>query len=136
MTERVRVTGPPRHTAASRAATRLGDVTEQTALGDLYLRSLLAEQLRLALRVIGLLVVTLGLVPLLFHLAPSLADRHLLGLPVAWLALGVLVYPFLLLLGWRYVRRAERNERVFADLVSGHGDRDEDTDGDTDEDGG
>ncbi|MFC7505810.1 hypothetical protein [Nocardioides sp. GCM10030258] len=128
MTERVRVTGPPRHTAASRTATRLGDVTEQTALGDLYLRSLLAEQLRLALRVIGLLVVTLGLVPLLFHLAPSLADRQLLGIPLAWLALGVLVYPFLLLLGWRYVRRAERNERVFADLVSGHEDSAEDRD--------
>lgn len=122
MAERVRVTGPPRHDAASRTASRLGDVTEQTALGDLYLRSLLTEQLRLALRVIGVLVLTLGLVPLLFHLAPSLADRRLLGLPLPWLVLGVFVYPFLLLLGWRYVRRAERNERVFADLVGGHED--------------
>lgn len=124
MTERVRVTGPPRRTAASRTASRLGDVTEQTPLGDLYLRSLLTEQLRLAVRVIGVLVLTLGLVPLLFHLAPGLADERLLGLPLPWLVLGVLVYPFLLLLGWRYVRRAERNERVFADLVGGHQDED------------
>ena len=32
--------------------------------------------------------------------------------------LGVAVYPWLLVLGWAYVRRAERNERDFADLMS------------------
>ncbi|MEI2636640.1 MAG: LytTR family DNA-binding domain-containing protein [Methylotenera sp.] len=37
--------------------------------------------------------------------------------PLAWLVLGVLVYPFLVLLGWVYVRRAESNERDFAELV-------------------
>ena len=31
--------------------------------------------------------------------------------------LGGLVYPFLFLLGWSYVRRAERNEQDFAELV-------------------
>jgi hypothetical protein len=31
----------------------------------------------------------------------------------------VLVYPFLLVVGWQYVRRVERNERDFADLVEG-----------------
>ncbi len=40
-------------------------------------------------------------------------------MPVAWLLLGVVVYPFLLLLGWRYVRSVERNEQDFADLVEG-----------------
>ncbi|WP_278257637.1 hypothetical protein [Nocardioides convexus] len=44
MTERVRVTGPPRHDAAGRPLSRLGDVHEQTALGDVYLRSLLRER--------------------------------------------------------------------------------------------
>ena len=34
------------------------------------------------------------------------------------LLLGILVYPVLVLLGWRYVRSAERNERDFADLMS------------------
>jgi hypothetical protein len=36
---------------------------------------------------------------------------------VPWLLLGFLVYPFLILLGWRYIRRAEDNERDFADLI-------------------
>ncbi|MBM7517244.1 hypothetical protein [Nocardioides nitrophenolicus] len=119
MTERVRVTGPPRHTPAGRAASRLGDVHEQTALGDVYLRSLLRAQLGLAAGLLALLAVTLGVLPLAFHLAPALADVRPLGIPLPWLVLGVLVHPFLLLLAWRYVRSAERNEQVFADLVGG-----------------
>ncbi|GAA4815756.1 hypothetical protein ACFQ0K_07405 [Nocardioides caeni] len=121
MVERVRVTGPPRHTAAGRGAGRLGDVHQQTPIGDVYLRSLLREQLGLAARVIGLVVLTLGALPLVFHLWPELAARELAGLPVAWVVLGAGVYPLLLLLGWRYVRRVERNERYFADLVGSAG---------------
>lgn len=119
MVDRVRVTGPPRHTTSGRPASRLGDVHEQTALGDVYLRSLLREQLGLALAVLTALGLTLGLLPLAFHLWPRLADLDVAGVPVAWLLLGVVVYPFLLLLGWRYVRSVERNERDFADLVEG-----------------
>jgi hypothetical protein len=112
---RVRVTGPPRRTHAPRA--RTGDIDEQTALGEVYLGSLLREQLALAVRVLGALALTVGGLPLLFHLFPDLADVHLLGLPLAWLLLGVLVYPWLVLLGLRYVRRAERNEHDFALLL-------------------
>lgn len=119
MTERVRVTGPPRHDTAGRPLSRLGDVHEQTALGDVYLRSLLREQLGLALAVLVALALTLGVLPLAFHLWPGLAALDVLGLPLAWLLLGVVVYPCLVLLGWRYVRRVERNERDFADLVEG-----------------
>ena len=39
-------------------------------------------------------------------------------MPVTWIVLGGLVYPLFVLLAWRYVRRAERNERDFADLMS------------------
>ncbi|WGX97123.1 hypothetical protein [Nocardioides sp. L-11A] len=129
MTERVRVTGPPRHPAAGSPASttdprsRLGDVHEQTALGDVYLRSLLREQLGLAARVLVLLAATLGALPLVFHLAPGLADVRPLGIPLPWLLLGVLAHPVLLLLAWRYVRRAERNERAFADLVGSDAER-------------
>ena len=55
--------------------------------------------------------------PLLFHLFPELGDARVGPVPVAWLVLAVLTYPWLLLLGWFYVRRAEHNERDFADLV-------------------
>lgn len=112
---RVRVTGPPRRVHVPRA--RTGDLDEQTALGGVYLSSLLREQLHLAVRVLGVLAVTVGVLPLLFHLFPGLAERHVLGLPLAWLLLGVLVYPWLLVLGRWYVRRAERNERDFVLLL-------------------
>jgi hypothetical protein len=113
--ERVRVTGPARRTHAPLA--RTGDIDEETALGGVFLGSLLREQLYLAIRVLGVLLVTVGSLPLLFHLFPGLASRDLLGLPLAWLLLGVLVYPWLLLLGRWFVRRAERNERDFALLL-------------------
>lgn len=112
---RVRVTGPPHRAHAPRA--RTGDIDEQTALGDVYLGSLLREQLALAARILGLLVLTVGSLPLLFHTFPRLSEVGVLGIPLAWVLLGVVVYPWLLLLGFRFVRRAERNERDFALLL-------------------
>jgi hypothetical protein len=112
---RVRVTGPPRRRHAPSA--RTGDIDEQTALGGVYVGSLLREQLTLAARILGVLALTVGSLPLVFHLVPSLADRHVLGLPLAWLLLGVLVYPWLVVLGMWFVRRAERNEHDFALLL-------------------
>jgi hypothetical protein len=112
---RVRVTGPPRRRHVPLA--RTGDIDEQTALGGVYLGSLLREQLALAGRVLLLLVLTVGSLPLLFRVVPGLADVDVLGMPLAWLLLGVLVYPWLLLLGLHFVRRAERNERDFVLLL-------------------
>jgi hypothetical protein len=39
--------------------------------------------------------------------------------PVVWLVLGALAYPFLVVLAVGYVRRAERNEAAFRDLLGG-----------------
>ncbi len=114
----MRVTGPPRQVAA-RPRSRIGDVHEQTPLGGVYLRSLLRAQLGAAATVLGVVGLTLGTLPLVFRLAPDLADVTIGGFPVAWVLLGVAVHPFLLFLGWRYVRGVERNERDFADLVRG-----------------
>ena len=111
---RVRVTGPDRR---ARPSSRAGDIDEETTLGVVYLGSLLREQLLLAGRILGLLALTVGSLPLVFYLAPDLADVRVVGLPLVWRVLGVLVYPWLVLLGWRYVRRAERNERDFAELM-------------------
>lgn len=113
--ERVRVTGPPRR---STPVTRTSDIDDETRLGGVYLGSLLREQLRLALGILLVLALTVGSLPLAFHLWPGLGGIDLLGVPLSWWLLGVLVYPTLLGLGWAYVRRAERNERDFAELVS------------------
>jgi hypothetical protein len=113
--ERVRVTGPPRRRPP---AGRTSDIDAGTRLGGVYMRSLLREQLRLALGVLTVLMLTIGLLPFAFYLAPGLSDVHLLGMPLGWLLLGVVVYPVLVALGWVYVRRAERNERDFAEILS------------------
>ncbi len=112
--QRVRVTGPPRRQGPR---PRTGDIDEETRLGGVYLGSLLREQLWLALRIVALLAVGVGSLPLVFHLAPGLTDVVLLGMPLPWLLLGIAVYPVLVLLGWRYVRAAERNESDFVELL-------------------
>jgi hypothetical protein len=113
--ERVRVTGPPRRRIP---APRTTEIDSETRLGGMYLGSLLREQLRLALGILLVLGLTVGSLPVVFHLWPGLAEVHLAGVPLPWWLLGVLVYPTMLGLGWAYVRRAERNERDFAALVS------------------
>jgi hypothetical protein len=49
--------------------------------------------------------------------APRLVDVHAARDAAALAAARVRVYPVLLLLGWLYVRAAERNERDFTDVV-------------------
>jgi hypothetical protein len=90
---------------------------EQTRLGDILIGSLIRTQLHLALRLGAVLGVLLGALPLLFAYAPGIRHIHLLGLPLPWLLLGVLVYPVLLGGAAIYVRQAERNERDFEDFV-------------------
>lgn len=116
MTERVRVTGPPRRRTTARSS-RARDIDTGTRLGEIYLGSLLRAQLGLALRVLGVLALAVGSWPLAFHLWPGLAGVAVGGVPLAWVVLGGLVYPLLIGLGWWYVRRAERHEADFAELM-------------------
>ena len=113
---RVRVTGPPRRAAARR--TRTVDIDEETPLGGVYLGSLLRAQLGLALRILAALAVTVGGLPLAFAVVPGLAEVEVLGVGLAWVVVGVVVYPWLLVLGWVYVRRAEQHERDFTALLT------------------
>lgn len=115
---RVRVTGPPRRPAGAVRPDVAREIDAETALGEVFMRSLLREQLRLAIEALAALALTLGLLPLVFVVAPELADVHLGPVPLAWALLGVLAYPWLVLLGWWHIRRAEANERDFAALVS------------------
>jgi hypothetical protein len=115
---RVAVTSP--RTAAvrrppGRAALRALD--EQDLVGELLVRSLVRAQLLLALRLLTVLAVLLGGLPLLFAVVPATRDLDVLGLPLPWLVLGVLVYPALVVGGAVHLRLAERHERDFVELV-------------------
>ena len=81
------------------------------------MRSLIRSQLRLGLLVLAALGVVVGLLPLLFVVAPGVRNSEVVGVPLAWVVLGFLVYPVLVALGWFYVRHAERTERDFAEMV-------------------
>ncbi|QWC86692.1 hypothetical protein KLP28_08530 [Nocardioidaceae bacterium] len=112
---RVRVTAPRRGAPSGGGArSRLED---SVPLEEIYVRSLLRAQLRLALRCLGTVALLAVVVPLLFFVRPELAEVSVLGLPLAWVLLGVVSYPVLLGVGWWYLRGAERNEQDFADLV-------------------
>jgi hypothetical protein len=114
---RVRVSSPRTGTSSRRRPSVSSEIDAQTELGEVYVRSLVRSQLRLALEVMLTLALTLGLLPVLFALVPASRSMRVAGVPMPWLLLGLVVYPLLVLLGWVYVRRAERNEQTFSDLV-------------------
>lgn len=93
------------------------EVQEGTAIGDLLRTELIGSQLAVALRFAAVAGLSIGLLPLLFVLFPAVGQAEVLGMRLPWLLLGVLVYPFLLALGWWHTRTAERVEQSFADHV-------------------
>jgi hypothetical protein len=114
---RVRITHP-RTDAARRAPARPAsrEIDEQTQIGEVYMRSLVRSQRRLALLVCSLTALLLGGTALL-GLAPGFARVHVFGIALPWLVLGVFVYPVLIVLAVYAVRHAEHNERDFTHLV-------------------
>ncbi|HEU4515101.1 MAG TPA: hypothetical protein VFR87_18475 [Nocardioidaceae bacterium] len=114
---RVRVTSPRTLAGRPRRVRVTSEIDAQTRIGELYMSALLRAQLRLAGRVILALMVLVGGIPLAYSRFPALAEVRVLGMPLAWALLGLGVYPVMLLLGWLYVRSAERNEKDFADMV-------------------
>lgn len=115
---RVRITHP-RTEATRRVPARpvSHEIDEQTPVGEVYMRSLIRSQRRLAVLVCGLVAMLLVGTALLGAALPGLDRLHVFGVPLPWVVLGVLVYPVLIGLAAYAVRQAERNERDFTELV-------------------
>jgi hypothetical protein len=115
---RVRVVHP-RTDAASRGplvpAVRADDAT--TEVDEIYLRSLIRGQARLAVLIGAATAVLLGGVAVLGAVWPEYDRARVAGLPVAWLVLGLGVYPLMITLAWFAVRESERNEEDFRTLA-------------------
>lgn len=107
---RVVVTGVPLRRRPSGQARPRTEIDEQTTLGHTYVRSLMRAQLRSAAVVFAVLVLLVGPLPLVFATMPGARG-------VEWAVLGFGLYPPLVLLAARQVRRAERAERDFVRLV-------------------
>lgn len=116
--QRVRVTRTRRLSRTPRRRTVREEIVDESRLGSTYVNSLRRAQLQLSLGTLALGVATLGALPMIFALAPAARRVSVLGLPVAWLLLGVLVYPGVVLVARWYVRATERLEAEFSDLVS------------------
>ena len=113
---RVRVVLSERKGVA-RPVRTIKEVQEGTAVGDLLRRNLIRSQLAVTLRFTALTALVLGVLPALLTLAPEVGRFDLLGVRLPWLLLGVLMYPFLVGVAWRYSRVADRVEQSFADHV-------------------
>ena len=96
---------------------QLQEVAEQTPYGEILLQDLIRRQLTLSVSVAAVfLVVLLGL-PLMNILFPELMGVPVLGLPMAWLVLALLLYPFLWALALHFVGTAHRYDDEFTRLV-------------------
>ncbi|MGH3995021.1 MAG: hypothetical protein ACRDSN_21470, partial [Pseudonocardiaceae bacterium] len=102
---------------ARRVVRTLAEVEEQTGVGEQLVRRLIREQLGVSLWLTLLLAATVGALPAVFYYVDELGRASVLGIRLPWLVLGAAVYPFLLLLGWVYVRLAERTEQGFVNIV-------------------
>jgi len=101
----------------ARPVRTIKEVQEGTAVGELLRRDLIRSQLLVTLRFGALAAFVLGTLPAILALLPEVGRFDLLGLRVPWLLLGVLMYPFLVGVAWRYTRVADRVEQNFADHV-------------------
>jgi hypothetical protein len=93
------------------------ELEQQSQIGEALVRGLVRTQLALALRLAFVVAVGLGGLPLLFAVAPAVARARPFGIALPWLLLGLVAYPFLVVVGWAYLRLAERTERDFTALV-------------------
>ncbi len=111
---RVVLADPKRASSSLRARVEL---EEQTSWGKLLVKDLVKVQLRTAVLLSLLVVVVFCSLPVLFYLLPGFSRLTLVGIPIPWLILGVLPFPFLFGVGLWYNRLAERHERDFVDMI-------------------
>ncbi|XAS67826.1 hypothetical protein V3C33_00280 [Micrococcaceae bacterium Sec5.7] len=111
---RVRVRGPR---SVARPAGDSREAAEESEVGQVFVRSLIRTQLRLALVVAGGFLVIVCAFPLMLAAVPGLAESRVAGIPFDWLLLGIGIYPVIGISAWLYVRTATRNEARYRDLA-------------------
>ncbi len=111
----------PRTIAAQRGARTaqpaLRDLDEQSAVGEVLVRSLQRAQLRLAAGVLTVFVAVFGGLAAVLVRSDGFGGQQLFGVPLSWLVLGPPSYLVIVALAALYNRLARRNEREFLNLV-------------------
>lgn len=93
------------------------EVAEQTTYGEIVLDELIRRQRSLSISVAATFLLLLLGLPLFNLLFPQLGALPVLGLPLSWLLLAVLIYPVLWLLAHYYVTTSRKYEDEFISLV-------------------
>ncbi|WP_052510852.1 hypothetical protein [Crystallibacter crystallopoietes] len=115
---RVRVTAPRTRAVVARSRFSVSrELAEQSELGEMFVRSLMRSQLRLALVVAGGFALILLGVPALMLLFPSINNMTVFTVPLPWVLLGAAIYPVIIICAALYNRAAARNEHRFRQLV-------------------
>src|SRR3954470_7022812 len=79
--------------------------SEDRVHSEEFLHSLMRRQFKLsAICAAAFLVVLLG-VPLANYFAPAFMATRVFGFTLTWFILGVLFFPFVWIISWRFIRR-------------------------------
>jgi uncharacterized membrane protein len=84
---------------------------------DLYVRSLIRSQLRVALVTAASFAILLVATTAALTLVPEVRAATVGGIPIVWIVLGAAVYPVVLLVAVLFVRAADRNESRYRSLA-------------------
>jgi len=71
-----------------------------------FLRSLMRRQLKLSVACAATFLTALLGLPLLNYFAPALMATRVAGFTLSWLILGVLFFPFVWIISWKFIRRS------------------------------
>jgi uncharacterized membrane protein (DUF485 family) len=71
-----------------------------------FLHTLMRRQLKLSVACAATFLLALLGMPLLNYFAPALMATRVAGFTLSWLILGVLFFPFVWIISWRFIKRS------------------------------
>lgn len=71
-----------------------------------FLHTLMRRQLKLSVACAATFLVVLIVLPLMNYFAPALMATRVAGFTLTWLILGVLFFPFVWIISWRFIKRS------------------------------
>jgi hypothetical protein len=110
----VRVTAPRAREGPTRP---VAVVTGSGDPSDVYVRSLIRSQLRVAVVTASTFAFLLAATTAALAFVPEVRTATVGGIPIVWIVLGAGVYPIVLLVAALFVRAAERNEKRYRSLA-------------------
>jgi len=80
--------------------------SDQRVHSEEFLQTLMHRQLKLSMACAATFLVALIGLPLLNYFAPALMATRVAGFTLTWLILGVLFFPFVWIISWRFIKQS------------------------------